>query len=124
MSRSISSADARALGLVPARGSKYRNKPVLEDGIRFASKRERDRYHVLKVRREAGRVSAYEPFPVWFLRQVPFHLPGNTKYVADFLVFWSDGTTTVEDVKGVHTDVYRLKKKLVEATYPIKITEV
>jgi len=30
----------------------------------------------------------------------------------------------VEDVKGVKTPVYKLKKKLVEASYDITITEV
>jgi hypothetical protein len=30
----------------------------------------------------------------------------------------------VEDVKGVRTDVYRLKKRIVEDVHNIKITEV
>lgn len=39
------------------------------------------------------------------------------RYVADFAWFVSD-CRVVEDVKGVLTPVYRLKKKLVEAAHP------
>jgi hypothetical protein len=35
-----------------------------------------------------------------------------------------NGVTVVEDVKGVKTPIYRLKKKLVKATHGIEITEV
>jgi hypothetical protein len=56
--------------------------------------------------------------------QTPIHLPGNVKYVCDFQVFWADETVTFEDVKGVKTPVYNVKKKQVEAEYPIKITEI
>ena len=55
---------------------------------------------------------------------VPFHLPANVKYVCDFLCFWQDDTVTVEDVKGIKMPMYVLKKKQVEAIYPIKIMEV
>ncbi len=95
---------------------KYRAKPTELDGIKFASKKEAKRYSELKLLREAGEV-------VFFLRQTPLHLPGGVKYVCDFLVFWADGTVTFEDVKGMRTAQYKTKKKIVEATYPIEITE-
>lgn len=87
------------------------------DGIKFASKKECNRYKQLtelQVKKEI----------TFFLRQVPFHIKGGVKYVCDFVVFWSDGNVTIEDVKGVRTPVYITKKKIVEDTYPIKITEV
>ena len=87
------------------------------DGIKFPSKKECKRYQQLKLLRESGEI-------VFFLRQVPFHLPGNVKYVCDFVIFWSDGNVTIEDVKGMKTSVYIAKKKMVEAIYPIKITEI
>jgi hypothetical protein len=87
------------------------------DGIKFASKKERKRYLELKILQQAGDV-------LFFLRQAPFHLQGGVKYVCDYLVFWSDETVTVEDVKGVRTPMYIAKKKLVEAIYPIKIKEI
>jgi hypothetical protein len=45
-------------------------------------------------------------------------------YKADFGYF-TDDERVIEDVKGVLTAVYRLKKKIVEAHYPgVKIVEV
>lgn len=46
------------------------------------------------------------------------------KYLLDFEVTYGDGRIEYVDVKGIATDVYRIKKKLVEALYPIKIKEV
>ena len=37
---------------------------------------------------------------------------------------YGDGRIEYVDVKGVKTDIYRIKKKLVEALYSIKIKEV
>ena len=45
------------------------------------------------------------------------------KYYADFEYYEND-EYIVEDVKGVKTPVYKLKKKLIEAQYKIRITEV
>lgn len=96
---------------------KFNAKPQELDGIKFASKAEAREYLKLKKLVECGEV-------LFFLRQVPFHLPGGVKYVCDFLVFWADGSVTVVDVKGMKTPLYIAKKKIVEATYPITITEV
>ncbi len=87
------------------------------DNIKFASKKERKRYLELKNLQIAGDIS-------FFLRQTPMHLPGGVKYVCDYQVFWSNGEVTFEDVKGIRLPMYKLKKKQVEATYPIKITEI
>jgi len=87
------------------------------DGFKFASKAERKRYLELKTLRKTGDV-------VLFLMQTPFHLPGNTKYVCDFQVFWSNETVTFEDVKGMKTPMYNLKKKQVEELYKVTITEI
>lgn len=96
---------------------KFNAKPTTYDGIKFASKKEQKRYLELQVLKSAGDI-------LFFLRQTPMHLAGGVKYVCDFLIFWSDGTVTFEDVKGMITPMYKLKKKQVEATYPIQITEV
>jgi hypothetical protein len=45
-------------------------------------------------------------------------------YFLDFQVQYGDGRIEYVDAKGVLTDVYRIKKKAVEAYYGIKITEV
>jgi hypothetical protein len=96
---------------------KFGNKIVEHDEKNFHSKAELKRYLALKVLQEKGDV-------LFFLTQTPFHLPGKTKYVADFMVFWTDGLVTIEDVKGFKTDMYKLKKKQVESLYPITITEI
>jgi hypothetical protein len=45
------------------------------------------------------------------------------RYVADF-VYWMNGDVIVEDVKGMKTEVYRIKKKLMLHVHGIKIKEV
>lgn len=108
----------------PKRGSKYGAKPTEADGIRFDSKAEARYYLELKGRVEAGGVE-------FFFRQTPVHLPGNTRYVMDFLEFLpcTCGGCTCQrhrfvDVKGVETQTFRLKKRQVEDLYPIKIEVV
>jgi len=87
------------------------------DGMRFDSKKEAKYYEQLKERVADGEV-------IFFLRQSPLHLPGNIKYVVDFVEFHADGTVHFVDVKGYETSEFRLKKKLVESFYPIKIEVV
>lgn len=96
---------------------KFKAKPCEYDDIKFASKKEAKRYLELQSLKRLGEV-------VFFLRQTPFHLTGGVKYVCDYLVFWKDGEVTIEDVKGMRTDMYKLKKKQVETLYPITITEI
>ena len=96
---------------------KFHASPTMVDGIKFPSKREARRYQELVLAQRAGEV-------VFFLRQPRFDLPGSTKYYADFLVFWKDGSVTVEDTKGHKTSEYKLKKRQVEELYPIEITEL
>lgn len=96
---------------------KYRNQPTVVDSIRFDSKKEARYYEQLKARQADGEVW-------YFLRQVPIYLPGGTRYVIDFLVFFRDPSRDAEyvDVKGRETQVFRLKKREVEHHYPIRIT--
>jgi hypothetical protein len=96
---------------------KFKAKPQKVDGIHFASKKEAAYYHYLNKIVENGEV-------LFFLRQVPLHLPGGVKYVCDFVVFWENGEVTFEDVKGFRTEVYKIKKKMIESRYPIEIIEV
>lgn len=62
-----------------ARAAKYANVPTEVDGIRFDSKLEAKYYVELDLRRKAGDIA-------YFLRQVPFHLPGGVIYRVDFMV--------------------------------------
>jgi hypothetical protein len=99
------------------RTHKYNAQRTEVNGIKFPSKKQARRYQELVLMMRAGEIKM-------FLREVPFHLPGNVKYLADFVVFNHDGTFVVEDVKGVRTQTYIMKKKMVEALYPVKIEEI
>lgn len=86
------------------------------EGIRFASKREAKYYNDLLLAKKSGDL-------LFFLRQVPFHLPGNVRYVCDFAEFWKSGEVRFVDVKGFRTPMYGVKLRQVEALYPIQIIE-
>lgn len=96
---------------------KFHAVQTILDGIKFPSKKQAAYYSQLKLRQHAGEV-------VFFMREVPFHLPGGVRYVVDFQVFMASGEVEFVDVKGVKTPMYIMKKKQVEALYPIKIVEV
>lgn len=95
-------------------GSKARRT---RDGITFDSILEADYYDRLNLEKRGGTV-------LFFLRQVPFHLPGGVRYVCDFQVFRSDGSVNFVDVKGAQTESFKAKRRQVEALYPIDITIV
>jgi Protein of unknown function (DUF1064). len=93
---------------------KFKAKPVTDDGHHFPSKLEHAYFKQLQILKSAGEV-------LFFLRQVPLHLPGGAKYVCDFVIFYKDETVSFVDVKGMETSEFILKKKMVEALYPITI---
>lgn len=101
------------------RKAKYGNKKVVIDGIKFDSKREAQRYGALQLMLKAGLISNLR-------LQVPYQITVNGKkvcrYVADF-VYSENGKEVVEDVKGMKTPVYNLKKKLMEAVFGVVIFE-
>jgi len=116
----VSAADGRALLLKPKKKAKYRNVPVVIDGIRFASTKEGAYYAELKVREKIGEVSAVE-------LQTPFALVGPdglliTTYKADFC-FWDHiaDRFRVIDVKGVETKEFRMKKRLMKSLKGIEV---
>lgn len=55
---------------------------------------------------------------VGIMRQPVFYLPDGTRYVADFLIFWFDGTVDTRDVKGMETEGFKIKWREVQAAYP------
>lgn len=101
------------------RRNKYGNIKTTVDGTTFHSKKEAERYRVLRQEVEDGVIHSLRLQPSFTIR-VNGHL--ICRYIADF-EYVRDGATVVEDVKGRITDVYRLKKKLVRAVLGIEILE-
>lgn len=99
-----------------ARRNKYNAKKIKIDGHTFDSKREAERYCELKLFVKAGEIRNLELQPRFLLQDKFVDKQGNKhrkiEYVADFLYIDKLGRNIVEDVKGVLTDVYKLKKKL------------
>lgn len=103
---------------------KYHNRKVTVDGLTFDSLKEASRYEELKLLVRAGEIKDLK-------RQVPFEIVPKTdkhravRYVADFTyTLTRNGEKVVEDVKGMRTEVYKLKKKLIYWIYGIEIKEV
>lgn len=95
---------------------KYHNRPTIIDNIRFDSAKEARRYSELKILLRAGEITNLR-------LQVPYELiPSQTgglrkerplTYIADF-VYMQNGTEIIEDVKGVRTDSYKIKRKMMK----------
>jgi len=111
------------------RSNKFGAVVTVVDGIRFASKREATRYAELTLLQRAGEIHALELQPVFPLVTVcatTGEVHQVAVYKADFSYQDSTGCVIVEDVKSPATKknaVYRLKRKMVEASYGITVTE-
>lgn len=107
--------------------NKYNNIKTVIDGISFASKREATRYSELKLLERGKCISDLR-------LQVPYVLIESQKggirkelpmkYIADY-VYWDieQEAEIIEDVKGMKTDVYKIKRKLMKQM-GYEITEV
>mgnify|MGYP003640629088 FL=1 len=117
--------------MFPRSFSKFKNKRVKLDGYTFDSIAEAKHYqHTLLPRFKAGEITHLEVHP-----RIKCIVDGDLicTYIADFsFIDRSEispqggvGCLVYEDVKGFKTDVYKLKKKLVEACYKgTKIIEI
>lgn len=104
--------------------SKYKNKKITLDGITFDSIKESNRYLELKLQEREGDICELELQPVFKYmsedgKKVLF------KYIADFRYLTPSPTSEIiEDVKSEYTaklPLFRLKKKLIEDRFGIKI---
>nr|DAX80367.1 MAG TPA: Endonuclease [Caudoviricetes sp.] len=109
--------------------SKYRNRKTKG----FDSAKEWRRNQELETLQRAGEISELN-------RQVPFVLmPSYTiadettrqgfrtvreiRYIADFTYRLKNGTRIIEDVKGMQTDVFKIKRKLLERKIALGVIE-
>lgn len=110
------------------RTPKFRNRRTEVGGLLFDSQAEARRWRILLLLQEQGQISALR-------RQVSFELVRSVRllgskratpplrYIADFVYVDAEGRAVVEDVKGVITAVYRIKRHLMKAIYNIDILE-
>jgi hypothetical protein len=107
--------------------SKYKNRKAVLDGETFDSAAECRRYQALLLQQRAGLIKD-------LTRQVSFVLApktiiqGKAKrsliYRADFSYTETDtGQKIVEDVKGMLTAVYKIKRHLMATVHNIQIIE-
>jgi hypothetical protein len=104
--------------------NKYNAEKTWVDGICFDSKKEAEYYKQLTLLQRAGLIFG-------FARQCEFVLSEGTdkdnrciSYIADFIVFYTDGTTKIIDVKGVETAIFKQKAKLFKNKYPFLKLEI
>lgn len=104
--------------------TKYGNAKPTYKGVKFDSGLEMLRYRYLQGLEKKGKITGLR-------RQVRYEIipkQGEERaahYIADFVYTRaSDGVEVVEDTKGVKTDAYILKRKLMLQRYGIRIREV
>lgn len=124
-------------------GTKYHNEKVCSvDGEVFDSRREFRRYNELKLLERAGEIRDLKRQVAYII--IPEHrepdvtgprggrkkgrlIESATRYIADF-VYDEKGPDgewqqVVEDCKGVRTDTYKIKRKLMLHVYGIRVRE-
>jgi len=101
--------------------SKYHARKVTAGGLTFDSQAEHRRWRELVLLEQAGEISHLAVHPAY-----PLIVNGVKVgvYQADFVYTDANGRRVTEDVKGVKTPVYRLKRKLMWACHQIAIVEV
>lgn len=110
--------------------SKYNSRKTIVDGFTFDSRKEAKRYLELKQMEKDGLIHGLQ-LQVPFELIPPFEIEIDGKkrkrrpitYIADF-VYYKNDEKVIEDVKGLRTPVYNIKKKLFEYRYHETIREV
>jgi hypothetical protein len=95
---------------------KYRAVKCEGDGIKFPSLLERSCYQVLEDLRKNGKID-------FFLRQIPFDLPGGSIHRVDYAVFAKEQVYFIE-AKGKDLAMGKLKRKQVMDIFKIDILVV
>ena len=100
---------------IDVKQNKYHNQECVYKGIKFPSRKEMGYYIKLELLENSGvihdlkRQVAFDLIETFRLNDKTYR---KTKYIADFTYKTKDGKLHVIDVKGMKTDVYKLKKKL------------
>lgn len=105
---------------------KYKNTPVMVDGIKFDSKKEAAYYATLKLREKAGEVLDIEIHPVYKLatygKPVLYPNGRQARYTADFRFYDRvEERLRVVDTKGHDTDASKLRRAFVKAIWGVDV---
>ena len=96
--------------------NKYHNKKCFYKDMMFDSKKERDYYVILEMMLKNNQITDLKT-QVKFELQPSFKFNGKTirsiSYIADF-TYIKDGKLIIVDTKGYRTEVYKLKKKMMQ----------
>lgn len=102
-------------------GTKYGSRKTEVDGILFDSRREASRYSELKMLEQGKVITGLQLQPEFELQAGFRDSKGVWRrpitYKADFL-YIEEGKVIVEDVKGMQTDVFKIKMKMFLKQYP------
>lgn len=100
-----------------AKQNKYNNRTHEYNGRVYHSIKEAGYAQELDLRQKAGDIKSWEP-------QFKVSLDVNGKhicnYIVDFKLTYPDDSIELVEVKGYATEVWRLKMKLLEATYLVE----
>jgi hypothetical protein len=100
--------------------SKFKNKKTMVGDKFFASKKEAKHYCDLLLLEKSGEIKDLKT-QVKFVLQPSFGKNGKgireIAYISDFTYSDKKGAFHVVDVKGMRTDVYKIKKKMFEYVY-------
>lgn len=104
-----------------SKASKYGNVPTTLHGHKFASQAEGRHYLRLRAAEQRGEITGLILHPRYRLE-----LGGMTVcfYVADFEYRNAAGELVIEDVKGVLTPAFVLKRKLMKALLGLDVTVI
>ncbi|WOB06525.1 DUF1064 domain-containing protein [Piscinibacter gummiphilus] len=109
------------------RKNKHNAERVVFDGHTFDSKAECARYRWLRTLERAGRITGLR-LQVKFELARGVTLDGHRKpalrYFADFVYLDEAGKQIVEDVKGMVTPTYRIKRHLMKSVHGIEVQEI
>jgi hypothetical protein len=101
---------------------KYHNQKVNNGSVTFDSKLEEKRYYQLRNNPLVVYIEVHPTYVIF--PETRKMVNGKMKtfqkitYTPDFRVTYNDGRVEVEDVKGVCTEAFMIKRKLFEAAFP------
>ena len=104
-------------------------KVTAPDGQKFDSQHEHQRWVILKLMERAGKIKDLRRQVKYVLIPAQHDVSGKLlerecSYVADFVYYdLALKQEVVEDAKGMKTDVYKLKKKMMLYIHGIQIKE-